>query len=158
MRISSLAALLILPLFGNSCMPTAYKSTLDPLALQALQTQDFETSKKIAFAATVSVFQDLGYILEDADLATGFITASGATQSRSDKWKDGSHQITPKATAFLEGIRPRFTTIRLNFTETRIFRDGHTVRETATPNEDPAFYDDMFTKIGEAIFIRSASE
>jgi hypothetical protein len=36
--------------------PTPYQSKLDPLALQQMQTQEFETSKKILFASTISVF------------------------------------------------------------------------------------------------------
>jgi hypothetical protein len=155
----AIAALTALVALGPACAPTPYKSTLDPLALQAMQTQDLETSKKVAFAATVSVFQDLGYVIEEADFETGLITAEGSTQSRSNFWTGGTNMITPKATAFVEEIRPQFTRIRLNFVE------AHTSRgyyggggDQDIPNEDPDFYDEVFTKIQEAVFIRSATE
>lgn len=51
------------------------KSTKTSLELQAIQAKEFETTKKIAFASVLSVFQDLGYIIGSADFDTGFITA-----------------------------------------------------------------------------------
>jgi hypothetical protein len=143
----------------GACTPTPYKSTLDPLALQAIQTQDFETSKKTAFAATVSVFQDLGYVIEEADLETGLITAEGSTASKSNFWTGGTNMITPKATAFVEEIRPQFTKVRLNFVEVRSSRGYYGGGgDQDIPNEDPDFYDEVFTKIHEAVFIRTATE
>ncbi len=159
MRSHGLVALFALPVLLNACTPAPYRSTLDPLALQAIQTQDIETSKRTAFASVVSVFQDLGYVIEEADLDTGLITTQGATQSKSNFWSGGTNMITPRATAFVEEIRPRYTRVRLNFVERHSKRGyygggGH----EDIPNEDAAFYDEVFVKIREAAFIRSASE
>lgn len=159
MKPHATVALLALTLLASACTPTPYRSQLDPLALQAIQTQDLETSKKIAFAATVSVFQDLGYTIAEADLDTGLITAEGSTQSKSNFWTGGTNMITPRATAFVEEIRPQMTKVRLNFVETRSSRGYYGGgADTDIPNEDPAFYDEVFTKIREAVFIRTATE
>ena len=48
----------------SGCIQKAYKPTKTSLELQAIQSTEFETSYKVAFAATLSVFQDLGYFNE----------------------------------------------------------------------------------------------
>jgi hypothetical protein len=47
-------------------MPGNYRSTKTSLELQSIQSREFETTKKIAFASTLSVFQDLGYVIESS--------------------------------------------------------------------------------------------
>ena len=56
------------------------KSTKTALELQAIQSKDFQTSKKVAFASTLSVFQDLGYVVNSASIETGLINAKSPTQ------------------------------------------------------------------------------
>lgn len=58
------------------------KPQMTPMELQALQSHEYETSKEVLFASVVSVFQDLGYQLENADMPSGFITASSATKNK----------------------------------------------------------------------------
>ena len=53
----------------------APRPQLTSLEIQSIQSREFETAKPTAFAAVLSVFQDLGYIVESADKETGFITA-----------------------------------------------------------------------------------
>jgi len=62
------------------CIQAPMGPGLDPLALQQMQTQDFDTPKEILFASTMSVFQDSGLTIEASDLATGFITAKSPTR------------------------------------------------------------------------------
>ena len=81
------------------------------LELLAIQSREFETNKKIAFASVLSVFQDLGYIVNSADLGTGFITAKSPIQN------DGYMKWT-QATAFVEELKKGTVRIRLNFLET----------------------------------------
>ncbi len=50
---------------GNSAPP---KTALE---LQSIQQRDFEASRETTFAATVSVLQDLGYIVGGADRGYG---------------------------------------------------------------------------------------
>lgn len=157
------AALLLTGLFVlcASCQPRAvpYKSKLDPLALQSMQTQEFETTKAILFAATVSVFQDTGFIIEAADLATGIITAKSPTSTIPVGFGSYGSSVTTRASAFVETSRPSHAKVRLNFVEARVEKIslyGASPSEDI-PNESPAYYEGVFNKIREAIFVREAT-
>ena len=139
-----------------------FQSKLDPLALQQMQTQEFETSKKILFASVISVFQDTGFIIEAGDLETGLITAKSptsvadATQFALRMLSTGA-TVEARATAFVEEARLGFSTVRLNFIERRQERDLKTGGSAHDiPNEDPAYYEKIFNKIREAVFLREA--
>ena len=47
--------------------------SMTPMQIQSLQTREYDTTKEIAFASVMSVFQDLGYIVKTADKDTGLI-------------------------------------------------------------------------------------
>jgi hypothetical protein len=150
--------LLALVLVAGCSAPRAYQSKLDPLALQQMQTQEFETSKQILFASVVSVFQDTGFIIEAGDLETGMITAKSATQSGQDFFRTTS-ALTVKASAFVEQSRPGFAKTRLNFvesTESRGYYGGGGVQDV--PIENPAYYEKIFGKVREAVFLREANK
>ena len=127
------------------------------LEIQAIQTRELETDKTTAFNSTISVFQDLGYIIDAADIATGVITVASPTEAGYSFY--GSTQTHTRATAFVEERRPGFTHIRLNFVEVLKASDGYG-RQSGRDNviHDPKVYENAFTKIQEAIFIRSAVE
>ena len=142
---------------------------LTPLELQSLQQREFEVPKQTAFTATVSAFQDLGYIIDQASIDTGLITASSPT--------DNNTQM--RATAFIENVGEKDSRIRLNFVTgtiknlSRVVPAGYTkgpygssqiagwkVEHAGTSKTDtqilnPAFYQAVFEKIETAIFIRS---
>lgn len=144
-----------------SCQPRAipYKSKLDPLALQSMQTQEFETSKAILFASTVSVFQDTGFIIEAADLATGIITAKSPTSTIPVGFGSYGSSVTTRASAFVETSRAGYARVRLNFVEARVEKIslyGASPPEDV-PNESPSYYEGVFNKIREAIFVREAT-
>lgn len=140
-----------------------FQSKLDPLALQQMQTQEFETSKKILFASVISVFQDTGFIIEAGDLETGLITAKSptsvadATQFALRTLSTGA-TVEARATAFVEEARLGFSTVRLNFIERRQDPSDQKTGGSAhdIPNEDPAYYEKIFNKIREAVFLREA--
>ena len=71
----------------------------------AIQSREFETNKKMAFASVMSVFQDLGYIVNSADLVTGFITAKSPI-------KNEGAMIYTQATAFVEELKKCTVRIR----------------------------------------------
>lgn len=149
-----LVSVLLLAALILGCATTAPQKT--SLELQAFQSREFETSKKIAFASVLSVFQDLGYIVNSADLETGFITSQSPT-------KLGGLFVNvmenTKATAFIEEISSGKTRVRLNFVnyrETSTEYGAKSVKDM--PIEDPQIYQNAFSKIQEAIFIRSATE
>ena len=61
-------------------------------------------------------------------------------------------------TAFVEEIRSGFVTVRLNFVESKHLssNEGQTT-DRDTPILDPKAYQVAFDKIGDAIFVRSAT-
>ena len=60
----TLGTALVLGCGGTTAQPQT------ALELQSIQQRDFEAPKELTFAATLSVLQDLGYIVESADGAT----------------------------------------------------------------------------------------
>lgn len=160
MKIKITAACLSLALLSG-CMPPT-KQAPTSLQIQAFQTKEFETAKVTAFGSVVSVFQDLGYIVQSADKDTGFITASSPSTNKTGFWEAvGGVQSSgqTKATAFVEEIRPNFITVRLNFVDTR--RMSHTYGQSSdrdTPILDPKPYQVAFDKIETAIFVRSGAQ
>jgi len=145
-------------LMAVTCTRTANQPT--PLELQALQQRELSASKPLTFAATVSVFQDLGYIIDAADLETGLITASSPTRRNTQTL----------ATAFIETAGPKASRVRLNFV-TSTQRNLFNWVPGATPNQighlqyggdmkndeqilDPVIYQSAFERIESAIFVR----
>jgi hypothetical protein len=135
-----------------------YKPAKTGLQLQAFQKQEFEATKKIAFASTMSVFQDLGYAVGSADFETGFITAKSPTQSVAGLFTT-TVMKDAKATAFIEELRTNSATVRLNFVMCKEESGAYGAKRTEEkPVEDPAVYREVFTKIQQAIFVRSAAK
>ena len=126
------------------------------LELQAFQRREFATTKQIAFAATVSVFQDLGYIIKAADVQSGLITASSPTKNL---LFFGSHMSNTEANAFVEEIASKRTFVRINFVETTEgSSDNGQKTKSDKPIQDPKIYEAAFNKIQEAIFIRTNTQ
>jgi hypothetical protein len=126
------------------------------LELLAIQSREFETNKKIAFAAVLSVFQDLGYIVNSAELGTGFITAKSPIKN--DSGRAYSAMTCTQATAFVEELKKGTVRIRLNFLETTEYvsdKGRKDVYESAI--EDPIIYQNAFTRIGESLFVRKGT-
>jgi hypothetical protein len=135
---------------------------LTPMEIQALQSHEYETTKEILFASTVSVFQDLGYQLDNADLPSGFITASSAMENKTSFWEvmgSASSSGNSKVTAFVEQLGPDRAKIRLNFTNSKTISSlyGQSAKQEKKVL-DPATYQAAWEKIDEAVFVRSASK
>lgn len=148
-----LIASLSLAFLLSGCVqpPTQTRSALE---LQAIQAKEFETNKKIAFAATLSVFQDLGYIVNSASFDTGLITAKSPTKQSFIPFV-GQVMTHTNASAFIEEIAAGRTRIRVNFVNARESSSGYGMRGGQdTPIEDPAMYQDVFAKIQQGIFVR----
>jgi hypothetical protein len=124
--------------------------------LQAIQAREFDTNQKTAFAAVISVFQDLGYIVLSADWEAGFVTSKSPTQG-SRGFANLVKRYT-RATAHIEELRPGSTRIRLNFVETEETSSSYgAAGGHDDPILDPIVYQNAFTKIQEAIFHRGGS-
>jgi lipopolysaccharide export system protein LptA len=135
---------------------------LTPIEIQALQSHEYETTKEILFASTVSVFQDLGYQLDNADLPSGFITASSAIENKTSFWEvmgSASSSGNSKVTAFVEQLGSERAKIRLNFTNSKTTSSlyGQNAKQEKKVL-DPATYQAAWEKIDEAVFVRSASK
>lgn len=138
-------------LVGCAIQPKPLKS---PLELQAIQSKEFQTNKKIAFASTLSVFQDLGYVISSANFETGLITAKSPTQQSFIIFV-GQVMKDMKATAFIEEISPARTKVRLNFVSTTQTSSGYGMKgEHDYPVDDGSTYQDVFQKIQQGIFVR----
>jgi len=161
--------ILVALLFGSSLLLGAcsdtYKvneNTLSPLALQALQTREYEASKDETFASVLTVLQDAGYIIDDADLTTGFITASSPTGSKTTYdpfiWGFGKKSQMTKVTAYIETMNEMTSKVRLNFVGILEKSKSYGISSRVdTPIEDSAIYQNVFEEISKAIFIRQAS-
>jgi len=140
----------------SGCATNEPKMT--PLEIQSMQSRTFEHPKDVVFRSVVSVFQDLGYTLQDADLETGLVTAESAASSNA--WFrafTGSSKVNQtRATAFIEQIGGE-SRVRLNFVEVEETSSswGRDDRDD-TPILDPAPYQNAFERIENAIFVRSA--
>lgn len=149
----NLLAILLLSLVITGC-ETVPKSTKTPLELQAIQSKEFETSKKVAFAATLSVFQDVGYTINSASLETGLITAKSPTKQDFVPFV-GQRMRDVKATAFVEEIIPNRTKVRVSLVNSSETSNGYGMKGGREfPEETPEVYQDIFAKVQQAIFVR----
>ena len=137
----------------NGCMPGNYKSTKTSLELQSIQSQEFETTKKIAFASTLSVFQDLGYIIESGDFETGLVT--GKSPTKGGMIFGGRTQEFRRVTGFVEALGKDLAKIRINFVDVTKASSGYGMQQGVdVPIEEPKIYQEVFEKIRKAIFVR----
>ncbi|WP_425230282.1 hypothetical protein [Sphingomonas sp.] len=109
----------------------------------------------------MSVFQDLGYQLENADMGSGFITAASATRNHTgflDALAGQTSSGNTRATAFVEALANGMARVRLNFLNTKnsSSRWGQQSRDDR-PILDPQTYRSAWEKIDQAIFTRSAT-
>lgn len=133
--------------------------SMTPMQIQSLQTREYDTTKEIAFASVMSVFQDFGYIVKTADKDTGLITAEGAAQSDAAMkfWLGVTKVSQTAATAYVETIG-KSTKVRLNFVTSaqKSSAYGQSDRED-TPILDAKIYQNAFERIENAVFVRSSN-
>lgn len=156
-----LLCLLLLLISVTACVPVpdVYRTNKTSLELQAIQTRVFDTTKTVTFAAVLSVFQDLGYIVTASDIATGFITAKSPTQMYYEMAYATAKMKDSRSTAFIEEFVPGKTKVRLTFVSTEEWSRGigqKLLQENLI--DDPLIYSNAFTKIQEGIFIRSIKQ
>ena len=157
MTIKNLIVLMLASVLVTGCMATAKKPAMTPLQIQSLQSREYESKKDIVFPSIISVFQDIGYTISNADIQTGLISAESSSQSdfMSKFWLGMTKVSQTKATAFVEQIGDK-TRARLNFVEIKKSSSGwgQSDRED-TPLLDSKLYENAFNKIENAIFMRS---
>ncbi|WP_420809886.1 hypothetical protein [Francisella halioticida] len=139
----------------SSCSMPPTKPPLTPLQIQLMQTKTFNIDKRTAFDSTVTVMQNLGYIVKNANFDTGIITAK-STQS-ADFW--GNSKYT-EASAFIKYRQSKKdSSIRINFVLHKIDQNTNSDGGMGSPItssaavEDPQAYKNAFTKIQQQIFV-----
>ena len=138
-------------------LPPTHTPTKTSLELQVMQSRDFDIPKRVVFASTMSVFQDLGYSISASDLDTGYISAKSPTQHKVVIGHRAEMRDT-KATAFIEEFRPGITRVRLSFTNTLEWSTVNVAKLLQEyPIEDATVYNNAFIKIQESIFIRTGT-
>lgn len=133
---------------------------LTPMELQSLQSREYQTSKDQVFSSIVSVFQDLGYQISAADMASGFITAGSGNKNKTGFFEamigmrsSGGSRVT----AFVETMPSGLTRARLNFMNTKNSSSAYGSNSSKdTPVLDPKTYQVAFEHIEEALFERGA--
>lgn len=135
------------------------KPEISGLALQQIQSRDYDAGKEVSFPSVMTVLQDAGYRIQEADKDTGLVVGVASTKSATTYnilWGFGKKKKTPVVSAFVED-RGRGSRVRLNFvlttTKSRVYGVGSSDEE---PILDPAIYRDAFEKIEKEIFVRQA--
>ncbi len=136
------------------------KPQLTPMELQALQSREFETTKETLFSSVMTVFADLGYQIDNADMQTGFITANSATENKTSFLAAMARmQVSgnTRATAYIEKLANGMARVRLNFLSTTQSSSGYGQQSrNDKPILDPVVYRTAWDKIDEALFVRQA--
>jgi hypothetical protein len=136
------------------------KPELTGLALQQLQSHDYESDKNIVFGAVMTVLQDAGYRIQAGDKDTGLITGIGQS-SKKLTWMPfvgfGTSKKSPVVSAYIEQMGPNFTRVRLNFVMAKLKANQYGSNlgdEEAIVEAEP--YRDAFEKIDQAVFLRQS--
>ncbi|MFY7955133.1 MAG: hypothetical protein ACOVN8_03165, partial [Burkholderiaceae bacterium] len=117
------ALLLAVPLLLTACATDGGAPQKTSLEIQSFQSKHFEADKKTAFNSTMSVFQDLGYVVNSASLETGFITAESplkgadGMQAFLENISNMRSEGKTAVTAFVEEINGKTTKVRLSFVQ-----------------------------------------
>lgn len=132
---------------------------LSGLALQQIQAKEYEATKEVTFPAVMTILQDSGYRIQEADKDTGLITATASTKSKLT-WAPfvgfGKSKKTPVVSAYIED-RGAGSRIRLSFVMAKIKNNAYgTSLSDEEPIIDPATYRDAFERIEKEIFVRQA--
>ena len=132
---------------------------LSGLALQQIQSRDYEVSKAVTFPSVMTILQDSGYRIQAADKDTGLITGTASTKSHMN-WVPfvgfGRSKKTPVISAYIED-RGSGSRVRLNFIMAKTKNQGYGMSwSDEEPITDPATYRDAFERIDKEVFVRQA--
>lgn len=153
----AVAAVCVMP----SALVAKDKVKVTGLALQQIQSRDFEAPKGVAFSAVMSVLQDDGYRIGSADKETGLITGIASTESKTTFVPFvgfGKKKRTPVVSAYIEDKSPTLTRIRLNFVMSRYNANQYGSDQGERPITEPTVYQQAFERIEKAIFVRQAMD
>ena len=148
------------------------------LQVREYQTRDFDTNDtKLVMKAVLNVLQDEGFVVKNAVVDLGLITAvkelqlSGRSGQGSDFWDDMLEQLfKSKNNRSTSGSDPRFNKFKTVEVSVNVSEYGSRSRVRANflarildnkgdPAEvytidDPKFYQDFFSKVDKGIFLQ----
>lgn len=144
--------------------PVAFAKEKQPemtaLQIQAMQSRDVEGSYKTVFASLISVLQDAGYRIENADRDTGLVTGVGSSKGKLTYnlfTGFGKSKKSPIVSAFIEEISSSASRVRLNFVMAKLKSNAYgSQAQDEEPILDAAVYQDAFEKLNQAVFIRNS--
>ncbi len=151
------------------------------LQIQAMQTREFKASKKKAFNAVMTVFQNDGYTISSANMGTGYITAKSPTQDHpfvdangnmstgekvalgvlefmtTEHTYGGRHKpvhvnYTVNVSAFVTPAKKGSTRVRLAFLQNKVVSGGDT-NNVSTQILDTNLYQKTFNEIRQQLFV-----
>jgi hypothetical protein len=136
------------------------KMEMTALQMQAMQTRDIDGQYKVVFASVISILQDAGYRIDDADRESGLITGVGSSKGKLSYnlfTGFGKSKKSPMVSAFIEEINGEITRVRLNFVMATLKSNAYGSQpQDEEPILDAAVYADAFEKINQAVFVRQS--
>ncbi len=152
----SLVAVLAGPVTASAEQPKAPQ--MSGLQLQQFQSHEFSYDYGIIFSSTLSVLQDLGYVIKSGDKETGLITAEGISDSRSSSMGLRVTTTLPSVSAFIEPVSKGSTRVRFMFTmkETRLRSGIILEKESQYMVTDQSVYQAAHEKVEAAAFVRAS--
>jgi len=162
-RTYKLTSLFIIILFISACATAPPSPQKSQLQIREIQTKVFEVNdQKMVMKAMINVLQDDGYIVENANVDLGLITASKETDVESG-WSKFFAQLD-------EGNHARWSKIMIVESSSNISQVGDRVkvrmnfRGKVLDNQagiidvyqidDEQFYKDFFIKVDKAIYLQ----
>ena len=137
-------------LFLTGC---ATPNQLTALQMREMQCKDLEGSFDHAYKATLQVFQDYGFIINNSDYQAG--VAQGATATKRHKnyfWN--ALMISSEATATIEQFSDNLVKERITLIDKTKSSSQYGTHENSKIVEDPAIYQRMYDDIQKEIFVR----
>ena len=153
MRNTILLASFLVFLGACAAPPKVIQSGLE---IQAYQSKEFETTKRILFDSTMSVLQDAGFIIESADFETGFVTGRGTSTARTDLWYGATNEHI-EMTAFVEQRTSTTSKLRVNLIDSSQRKSAWNPAQDVINEKgvrDPTTYQKLFEEIDKTVFIK----
>lgn len=135
--------------FGEADAP------LSAVALQALQTREFDATEDQAFQAVISTFQDYGYAVTSADKSTGLVLGKSTSEASLSHMTGLTRVEYNKASAFIEKVAQNRVKIRVSivkYVSARSAYGGGGEKEVVRTK--PQMYQDIFNKIEQSLFLK----
>ena len=158
------AALLLAACAGKEATPA-----LTPIEKQQIQSRTYEghIGREDLFNAVVTVFQDKGYIIENAHLATGIVTATSETQNNTTGWQaitgvtsKAKTKVTATVQKYGKGTRVRLNLLNISNTTQKTCNAWGFCNTSQDSSDkvvcDDAVYTSIFNAIDDALFVLGA--